>query len=661
MSNAYVGKILWVDLTKGTCSDEKIPDEVYEKYLTGVGLASYILTERIPPNADPLGPENVLAFMSGLLTATGSLFTGRWVVCAKSPLTKTWGDANCGGTFSPAIKRSGYDGIFFVGKSEKPVYLYIGPKGPELRDAAELWGKDAVETEEILLENYKGKKPVVACIGMAGEKLSYMAGVSNDKGRMAARSGLGAVMGSKKLKAVVLAGCRQVAVHNRVEMKRLSKKCNFAVQLNIPFPAAKYVKYLGVLLRVLPFGVAQDGMSYKMLLRKWGTASMNQVSIEMGDSPIKNWKGSNVDFNFKKSDAVNADVFKDAEKIKYHCYSCPLGCGGICRMKGKYSETHKPEYETVLAVGGLCMNEDPDSIFYMNELLNRAGMDTISAGGTLAFAIECYERGIITKEDTGGLELTWGNTEAIIKLCEMIITREGIGDILADGSRVAAQKLGRDSEKFAIQGGGSELAMHDPRADPGFALHGSVEPAPGRHTIGCFLYYEMFRLWTRVKYLPRAKMVYSKSSKYTADKEKIVCAAATSNYTALFNSLGLCLFGSLIGTDRIKLFEWINAATGWNKTPAEYMLIGERIQTLRQTFNIIQGIDPRTIKVSARAYGDPPLKEGANKNCTVPLDQLMTRYWKQMGYDETGIPLRATLERLSILDVAERRAGQWGA
>jgi len=648
MGKGYMGKILTVDLTVGDIKEEIIPDDVYEKYLSGMGLAAYILYNRIPSGADPLGPDNILGFVSGLLTGTGSLFAGRWMVVGKSPLTGGWGDANCGGNFSPAIKRCGYDGIFFKGISDKPVYLYIEKGKAQLRDASHVWGRDTVEAEKMLLEETAGNSRV-ALIGPSGEKLSLISGISNDGGRMAARSGLGAVMGSKKLKALVLKGARRIPVHNREGIKKLSQKCNKWVQFQPPFIPGSMTSYVGALMRVMPTVLAQDGMLYKILLRKWGTVSLNQMSIEMGDSPIKNWKGSNEDFGPKKSVTTNPDVFTDREMMKYHCYSCPLGCGGICSMTGKYSETHKPEYETVLALGGLCMNEDVDSLFYLNEALNRAGMDTISAGATAAFAIECYEEGILTKKDTDGLELTWGNAGAIIALIDKMISREGIGDILADGSRIAARKIGKGSERFVVHAGGQEPAMHDSRNDPGFALHYSVEPTPGRHTIGSGLYYEMFQLWKKIKGLPKVGPLYFKGSKYVVDEEKAVKGAACSKFVNVLNGAGLCLFGSFLGAKRIPTFDWLNAATGWNKTPEEYMGIGERVQTLRQAFNIKHGIEPKDFKISDRAVGKPPLSGGANKGRTVDIDKMMEGYWGQFGWDtSTGKPGAECMEKLGI-------------
>jgi aldehyde:ferredoxin oxidoreductase len=293
------------------------------------------------------------------------------------------------------------------------------------------------------------------------------------------------------------------------------------------------------------------------------------------------------------------------------------------------------------------MNEDAESLFYLNELLNRAGMDTISAGGTVAFAIECYEQGLLTKEDTGGLELTWGNGPAIVALVEKMVRRDGIGDVLADGSKAAARRLGKGSEQYAMHVGGQEAGMHDGRNDPGFNVHYAVEPTPGRHTLGAQLYYEMFQLWKTVKGLPRATPLYFKGRKYRADAEKAVTAAACSKFMSLANAAGFCLFGLMLGSKRIPSFAWLNAATGWNKTPEQYLEIGARIQTLKQAFNIRQGVDPRSIKVPDRMLGRPVLAQGANKGRTMDLDTMRSDYWRQFGWDpETGRPDAAAVRPL---------------
>jgi len=632
MIKGVTGKILWVDLTQGTCTEEMVPEAVYERYMAGIGLAANYLYNRIPAGADPLGPGNVLAFVPGLLTGTGSLMTGRWMVAGKSPLTHTWGDANCGGAFAPAIKQSGYDGIFIAGISARPVYLSISHAVAELKDATDLWGMDARETEHRLQEGIKGRKPQVACIGQAGENLSLISGIVNDQGRMAARSGLGAVMGSKRLKAIVLGGAHRVEVADKTQVKALSQKFLKFTKFQPPFLNGNGMRLLGKLMAVLPLSMRMDGMLYKVLLKKWGTSSMNEYSIVTGDSPIMNWAGSNVDFNHKLSASINPDVIKARETAKYHCYSCPVGCGGYCRLPDG-SETHKPEYETILALGGLLMNDDFESLLIMNEKLNRAGMDSISAGGTVAMAIEAFESGKLTLEDTGGLELTWGNSKAAISLIDQMIERQGLGELLADGSRIASKKLGRQIEQFAMNAGGQELAMHDGRADPGFALHYAVEPTPGRHTIGSTLYYEMFQLWTKTKNVPRpSPMFYPKKWKYRGNRTNANMAVANSKFKMVVDSAGLCLFGSLIGVNRIPIFEWLNAVTGWQKTPDEYLELGRNIQTMRQAFNQKQSA-PLRHAMSDRLLGKPPLKAGANKGWSVPIEELVPMYWEGMGWD----------------------------
>ncbi|MCK4762584.1 MAG: aldehyde ferredoxin oxidoreductase [Candidatus Aminicenantes bacterium] len=691
----FTGKILCVNLTTGQCETETIPESIYYDFLSGTGLAVRLLYERIPAGADPLGSDNILVFASGLLTGTGSLFTGRWMAAAKSPLTGTWGDANCGGNLSPAIKQCGFDAILISGASKKPVYLYVDNKGAKLLPADDLWGLDAIAAEETLISRSKSKKkPAVACIGTAGEKLSLISGICNDRGRIAARSGLGAVMGSKKLKAVALAGSRPIHPYDREKMKTLSKRCRRRTK-GYPMPPGKSLPFLGKMLSLAKVLPPIPGIMMTSMFAKWGTTTLNQFSLETGDAPVKNWLGSLKDYPRRISKKIAADSFLAREKERYHCYSCPLGCGSICNMppEAKASETHKPEYETVMAFGGLLLNNDLDSIFHINDLLNRAGMDTISAGGTVAFAMECFEKGIITKADTGGIDLSWahppseplrggaghppsmplrgknsggpgiqnqesdkktrngsiGNTEAILALVKKMINREGIGDILADGSAAAAKKLGRDSAAFAVTAGGQELAMHDPRFDPGFGLHAGVEATPGRHTVGAWQYYELSALWKRVKSLPRPKPLITVKSKFRAGREKAVMAAANSCFNRFYNGAGLCLFAATTGVHRVPIFEWVDAATGWNRSPEEYMEVGRRIQTLMQLFNIKQGIEPLSIKVNPRAIGQPPLTEGPNKGRTFDLHQMTKDYWREIGWDpQNGKPTPETIAVLGL-------------
>jgi len=309
----------------------------------------------------------------------------------------------------------------------------------------------------------------------------------------------------------------------------------------------------------------------------------------------------------------------------------------------------------------LLMNVDVDSIFTLNDLLNRAGMDTISVGGTIAFAIECFENGILTRKDTGGLDLAWGNSAAIVALAKQMIHREGLGDLLADGSRVAARRIGKNAERFAVQAGGQELGMHDSRNDPGFAVHYAGDPAPGRHTTGSQLYYEMFRLWKRIPTLPEPSFLYFKGSKYEPDADKAAASAACSRYLNVINGAGGCLFGAFLGADRLPLFDWLDAATGWKRTPQQYLDIGARVQDLKQLFNVKHGIRAQDVVASLnhRAIGRPPQEVGANQGRSVPLEQMVADYWEALGWDRrTGHPARAVLRFLGLDASASPAGGQ---
>ena len=263
--------------------------------------------------------------------------------------------------------------------------------------------------------------------------------------------------------------------------------------------------------------------------------------------------------------------------------------------------------------------------------------------------MECFEKGILTLRETDGIDLSWGNAAGIVAVIQKMIKREGIGDLLADGSKKAAERIGRQSQPYAIHSGGQELGMHDSRYDPGFALHYSVEPTPGRHTIGSLLYYEMFRLWDVFKDLPDVGVLYFKDSKYVADQDKAVMGAACSKYMNVINGAGCCLFGAFLGANRLPVFKWLNAATGWQKTPEDYMQIGARIQTLKQLFNVKHGINPKDMKMSDRALGRPPLAAGANRGRSIDIEKMMRDYWKELGWDiETGKPTPETVDRLKI-------------
>ena len=655
----YCGKILMVDLTSSAFDEIAIPDDIYEHFLSGVGLGAYILYKYLPKGTDPLSPDNVLGFVSGLLTGTGSFMTGRWLAVCKSPLTGGFGDANCGGTFSPAIKQCGYDAIFFKGKAAKPVFLLVDNKGPRLIDALSLWGQDTVETEASIRSIVTSKKRLaIATIGPAGEHQSLIAGISNDGGRMAARSGVGAVMGSKNLKAVVLGGSKLIRTQDPDEIKEISQTYAKKVKSsNLPaITTGAILPILGKSMVATDKAIPIDGMMSTAIMKKWGTGFSNTMGMTMGDAPVKNWKGSIADFPYRKYHHMNPDLIQKHETQKYHCYSCIIGCGGVCDIKGvskgRFSHTHKPEYETVAAFGSLLLNKDRDAIFLINELLNRGGMDSISAGNTIAFAMECYEKGWLSDEATGGLDLSWGNTAAIVTLVEQMIAAEGFGAVLQNGVKKASEILGLASAPLAMHAGGQEPGMHDPRLDPILGIHFSCDPTPGRHTIGAGSYYNYMRLWESVSWAPKVKLGEDKTEEYEANSNVGLKSMANACIKQVLDGSGGCFFAMLSGFNHFKLFDYLNAATGWNKTPNEYMTIGLRMQTLRQCFNVREGINPRDFKMNKRLSGQPPLTEGPLKGKSFKMDEMMGIHYQFMGWDQkTGIPTRAALENLGFCDL----------
>ena len=599
-----MGKILWVDLSNEIFKEEDVPEELYKEYLGGYGLAARYIYQKLPIKADPLGPEAILAFFPGFLTGTVAPLTGRYMVAGKSPLTGTWGDSHCGGYFGPEIKKCGYDGILIEGIADKPKIITIINGEKKILDATEYWGLDTVETEEKLTNAFPGSK--VACIGPAGEKLSLISGIVNDKGRIAARSGLGAVMGSKKLKALVLKGNQKIQVANPDTLNEIVKEYNNGIN------------------------AATAGSI--QLWRDLGTPWMNDVVAKTGDAPIKNWGGTSAeDFpeeRLKKLTGVEIDKFKDK---KFGCFGCPVRCGAILKVPElEISETHRPEYETCASFGHLLLNDDLLSIFKLNDMCNRAGIDTISVGGTVAYAIECFENGILTIEDTEGIELKWGHSKAIIALVEKIIKREGIGDVLADGSKKAVEKLGKCKE-FAIQSLGQELAMHSPKYYKSLAMTYAFDPTPGRHTTGTL---DMMVGGPLMKpnglfegfSLPR------KFKRPSEDRKQALMLVSCLWHAT--SSMGLCEFAYFF--QKYPLTELIKAIFGWDININEIVTIGKRIQTLRQAFNIREGIDITKNEIPERAVGTDYKADYKN-------------YCEAIGWNpENGYPLKETLNELNL-------------
>ncbi|MBC8438114.1 MAG: aldehyde ferredoxin oxidoreductase family protein [Deltaproteobacteria bacterium] len=652
MHKGFMGKYLVVDLTDGTIETVELSENFYKKYLTGYGMGAAVIAERQKPGIDAMAPESHLGLCSGLLTGSDLPFTGRFMAVAKSPLTGGWGDANGGGYLSREIKRTGYDAVFFTGRAVQPTWVHITDEGVEIKDASSLWGKDISETETAIKTELGTKKVQIASIGMSGEKLSLISGIATDKSRIAARSGLGAVMGSKNLKAVSFLGSNEITVARPDEVKALAKQflaeykknANIADKLSV-----RFINFLSKLVAKAGFNPPATNGNVKLIFRTWGTPGLTMFSGLTGDTPVKNWGGSSVaDFPFDRVEKLSGETVIKRQKRRYACQACPLGCGGMVDVKtGQYqgSEGHKPEYETIAAFGSLLLNDDLDSIIEINEMCNRAGIDTISAGSTVAYAIECFENGIIDEKTTGGLKLGWGNVEEIIKLIEIIISRKGFGDILADGVKAATKKIGWESERFAIHAGGQELPMHDSRNDPGWALTYQCEPTPGRHTIASYVDSD---LRSGKEQFPEIKRMLKKAK--TQKAKKVSLNTATIIYSQLINGSGVCIFGP--DTAKYPMVDFLNAVTGWDLTPDEYFKTGKRILNLRKAFNVREGIRPSDSKLPPRAIGKPPLTQGPLKDVSVDIEILEKELYIIMGWDrDTGGPTAETLKEMELDDL----------
>ena len=615
---AFNGRILNVNLTTGEIDVEELPESMYRELLGGYGLGARLLFDRVPADAEPLGPDNILGIFPGLLTGT-PLFGQRFQVVCKSPKNGGWGDANCGGDFGPMLKFAGYDGILFSGQSAEPVYLYIDDDTVELRDASQYWGMLAIECEDRLKEEL-GKKISVALVGPAGEQLSYMAGVCNERGRLAARSGVGAVMGSKRLKAVVARPTKKIMSQDKQVLTTVRSSL--------------------------------DGFkaSTKKFFTTFGTTGITNNSAVSGDSPVLNWGGVGVVDLVDEFDMSNMSgpVMNESMDKKYACWHCPVACGAESidgSDKGEFAyprHTHRPEYETMAAFGTMTGTNDTDAMLAYNHWCNEYGLDTISTGATISFAVECYEHGVLTKEDTDGIELTWGNASSMLEVLHKIGRREeGIGDLLADGVRVAAERIGGDADEYAVHIDGEEPPMHDPKHQLGYANTYAMDPTPARHTLwgaGNSLKFE------GAPELPEDKKQFTGRGPGTK---------AAMEFAHVINSTGMCEFiGSMSPTDRLP--EWINLVTGWDVTQPELLEAGERIANLRMAFAVKHGNNVMQRKIHGRITGAPPQEAGPHEGFTIDIETLNREWAEEAGWDvESGKPSRAKLESLGLTDVAD--------
>ncbi|NOZ23488.1 MAG: aldehyde ferredoxin oxidoreductase family protein, partial [Planctomycetes bacterium] len=575
------------------------------------GLGAYYIYTRQKGKVDPLGPKNMLGFLTGPLTGTTAITGNRYAVVGKSPKCGTWGDANSGGSFGPGLKWAGGDGVFFTGRSKTPVYLLIENGEASILSAKGLWGKDSNKTEDLLKKKH-GKNAQIACIGPAGERKALLACIMNDKGRAAGRSGLGAVMGSKKLKAIVAVGNRKVSMADPAKMQAIRKKCLAAMKTN----------------------------GFYEVLTTYGTSGITAGATVAGDTPIKNWKG--VPADMPNVDRISDEAIKKYQVKKFACWRCPIGCGGHCEVatgKFKVKGAHKPEYETLGAFGVMCLNDNPESIIKVNHICNLYGLDTISAGCTVAFAMECFEKGILTKKQLDGIDLTWGNAAGVVKLTEKIAKGQGCGKLFENGMAAAAKKLGKGASKYAMHVHGEELPMHDPRCNPGLGSSYVIDATPGRHT--------QFSAWPVEGEFAPSGFKFPKFDKYKpSGKAKV--HKTMSNFMHVVNSAGLCMFG-VCAMPHTATAQFLSATMGKRFTMKDIDEIGARIASLRMAFNCREGKPNLKFKMPSRVVGQPPLKDGPLAGVTVNHQLQIKEYLQVMGWDtKTGKPKKTTLKKLGL-------------
>lgn len=612
----YAGRYLRVDLKEGNCSDFTINDSLLRQFIGGSALGAKLYFDGYPLTADPLAPENPLFVMTGPMVGSGFPGTSRFAVCAKSPLTGIWGESACGGTFGPELKKAGYDGIVITGLAEKPVSLFIVEGEARLLDAADLWGRDTYETTDLLKKGDPGLK--VLAIGPAGENLVRFAAIGNDKGHFVGRTGLGAVMGSKRLKAICVRGSGKLEKADETRYRETHK---------------------AALLEIKESALAGS-------LRAMGSDANMDIGMINGDVPVKNWS---VGEDFDLSAALSGPTLSETYLTRAHaCTHCPVACKRVVRVPdGPYrtEEGPGPEYETCGTFGTMIMNRDLAGVIKANELCNRYGMDTISCGSAIAWAMELFEKGVLTAKDTDGLDLTWGNMAAVLELLPRIARREGFGGLLAEGSLAAARKVGGDAVDAVVHVKGLDLPMHDPRGFHGMGLAYMMSNRGACHLQHAVLATEQgMASWPQL-------FPMKDDYRGTTSEGKAELVFHSENYGILGNSLSICHYL----TDCLKpetIRDAFNAITGFGYSFADLMVCGARDWTFKRGINNLLGVTEKDDVLPKRIM--TPLKEGAGAGSVPDMERLKREYYALRGLDERGVPREDKLMELGLAELRER-------
>lgn len=604
----WIGKILRVDLTNRSSRIEELDPTTARMFVGGHGVATKILMDEMDPKVDPLSPDNKMIFSTGPLTGTSAITSGRYMVTSKSPLTGLLGFANSGGFFGPAMRAAGYDHIILEGRSDKPVYLWIDDEKVEIRDAGHIWGKLTDESDEIVRQEVEGagEKARIVCIGPAGEKLVKIAAVINDKHRAAARCGLGAVMGSKNLKAVAVRGTNKVEVADEAGLKAAAKDARETLKAN-PLTGGDFPR-LGTPGLLMPY---------------------NQAGI----IPVKNFQRSS--FGERAGNISGEALEKTYLKKRAACSGCSLACGRVTEVKeaGYKGKGEGPEYETLVMMGANLEIDNLAAITKANYLCNQLGMDTISVGGTIACAMEMFEKGYLTKEEAG-LEIKFGDDRLLVKLVEMIGRREGFGDILAEGGFRLAEKYGHPELFMGVHK--MEMPAYDPRGAKGMGINYITSPIGASHGRGYTVAMEILGIPEKIE--------------PATENGKAMVAKAFQDMTAAWDATGICLF-PIMGMGADKVIAMLSAAIGVPIVLLEFIKIGERIFNIERLFNLRAGLKIEDEKLPDRFFNEP-LSDGENVGATISLQEAMKEYYSLRGWDEKGIPYFGKLKSLGLTDYA---------
>jgi aldehyde:ferredoxin oxidoreductase len=604
---SYRGRLLRINLTDGTSKEEEIDHFSLRSFIGGRGLGAYLLYREVSPNIDSLGPDNKLIFTSGPLVGTNAPCSGRFCVNTLSPQTGIYLFSICSGRFGEFMRRAGYDAYIVEGSSERPVYLLVDQNGATIKDADRWWGMNTTGTEEGIKKELSGSgKCSVACIGPAGENLLKTACIISER-RAAGRGGPGAVMGSKKLKAVVAGGSGAISLHDEQQFKAVAKNARKLIRDN-------------------PF--LMDSLS------PFGTATSLNLTSNYGIFPVRNWQKGTIE----GIDALRPQTMREKFlRRDTACPACPVACSKITAVdSGPFAgaETEGPEYETLYSFGSACDNTSLESIIRADQLCDELGMDTIACGVTIAFAMECFEKGIIGLEDTGNVELRFGNAEAIPEILQKMVKREGIGELLADGVKVASDRLGQGTERFAMHAKGMELGGYDPRGVKGQALVLACGPRGGCHHAG--------------GYVIHAELVSGNFDRM-AIKGKAPLVRMARDLRAVMDSAIYCAF--LATAYRLDVAaEMIRAATGWDTDEKELATAGERISNIERMFNVHEGIRREDDTLPLRVL-EEPLPDGPSKGSILgnDFDLMVDEFYDVCGWDkQTGIPTKERLKHLGL-------------